>query len=301
MSKTIAWTSIIYRPFWLGIIALLWLISSPAWALCNNPVLSPSSVVSNPAGGSGGPSEIITAINVSVTCNTRNETFTLTVDASSFTSMIGSDPQLRVKMIFYKDAAKQSDIFNSTPITGKHTSGTVGTVTITIYAVLNGQYLGNDGIWTDGFFLGNGNFNVTGRGKITSGSTVSAFTFNQSGTVVASCSVNSPSVDFGTFQSGTKPEAPVKLSVLCSQGTTYRISQPSATPVVISGQTRGYAYVIAPSGTPLVDQTITTRASLGFPIADDYQSKIRLEGLTRGSPIVGAGSFTTVIPVLVSY
>jgi hypothetical protein len=157
------------------------------------------------------------------------------------------------------------------------------------------------GLWSDTFFVGNGNFNVTGTGKVTSGATVSAFSFNQSGAVVATCSINNPSVDFGTFQSGTKPEAPVKISVLCSQGATYRISQPVATPVVISGQTQGYAYVIAPSGTPLVDQAIITRANLNFPYTDDYQSKVRLEGLTRGTPIVGAGSFTTVIPVVVTF
>lgn len=281
-------------------LVLLAFVSAPAWALCNNPSLSPSSVISNPAGGSSGPQSVVTPINITVTCNTRNETFSITVDSEAFTSSVGTDPDIRVALRFYKDSARQEPIFSSS-VAGKYTSGGVGTITTTIYAELVGQYKNEIGTWTNTWLLGNGNFNVSASGKVTSGASVSAFNFNQSGAVVATCSVNNSSVDFGTFKSGTSPEAPVTFSVQCTQGATYKVSQPSATPVVISGQNKGYAYVIAPSGIALVDQPITNKAGPGFATPYSFPSKVKIEGMTRGSPIVGAGSFTTVIPIQVTY
>lgn len=263
-------------------------ISTYAKADCTSPVVSPSTITTNPQGGTAG---INLTATLTMSCGARDP-YILSTTQSSFTGSVNGVAN-RISAAFYTDSTYSTNLF------GNSTSGanrnTAGTLTVTLYIKLRGPSAGDN-------FAGNGPYSFPVTFNVKSNTTTSTLTITLNGTVQGSCAFSNPTVtyDFGTVQSGTNPVKTVSVLAMCTQGVNYLLSETGNTKISIAGNVVGTAWLFAGS--------TTTQAIADTPVSGigdgTYKFNpltIRLDGPSRGTPIVGSGSFTGTFTLTLTY
>lgn len=266
------------------VVGLLALLPISSRAACTTPVLSPATMTASPASGSF---EVITAFTLTINCAAR-DTYTISADVT-YAETTTSTGNAKVRTSFYRD------LNGATPLFGSPLGGTapnrVGAVPVTLYSKLSGD---------TSKFSGSGTYTVQISGKVVSGGITSPFTLTRSGTIVPSCAMLATSAPFSTVPSGTNPVYNTTSYITCSKAVAYTVSQQGGSPVIINSATVGYAWVFADSATTqaIADTPIS---SVGTGEGQFTQFYIRLDGITRNTPITAQGNFSGSIPIIMTY
>ena len=249
--------------------------------------VSPATVSRSPMAGTG---QMVYAVIVSLNCN-AGETYSIASTSPNFNASIGSSG-FSAQGTFYRDPTLSQPLFTS-PATG--TAASFGTVETTIYGVIQGSATG-------GLFNGVGTYSVPLILTITSsGGAPVSLVYIEGGQVQGTCYTNNVIADFGSILSGVAhPIKPVALSLNCTSGLPYSISQPSVALVTIGSITTNTAWVYSDAGgtSPLNTTPIT---GTGSGTAQAINLYVGLSGATISSPIVGVGQISGSLNVVVSY
>lgn len=246
--------------------------------------LNPLNSTRLPLAGNGA---ISFAVELSLDC-AAGESFSITPAAATFTTSVGSSAY-SLQGVFYADAAL-TQALHSNPI--NHTMGAGGTVVTPVYGVLQGE---------SGLFQGMGPYSLEMPLLVTSsaGSPLT-LTHLESGNVQGTCSISNPTVDFGIVSNTANPVHAATLSLNCTQGLSWSLSQSALAAISIgnSSNNTGWIYANADATSPLISVPII---SSGTGMVQDVNLFVGLSGGTQGSSISGTGLISGVIPIVVSY
>lgn len=235
-----------------------------------------------------GASPIAFSVNISLDC-AAGETFSISPTASNFTSPIGVTSYY-AQSIFFKDAALTQPLITN-PAAG--TAAATATIVTTIYGVVQG---------TSSLFQGLGGFNLPMSLTATSsGGAPVSLAYTEAGIVQGTCTANNATADFGNFPAtSAHPIQPVSLSLNCTAGLAWAMTQPAIANVSIGATTTntGWLYADAGGTSPL-----NTTPVLGSGVGGSQNVNLfaGLSGATRSSPIFGTGEVSGTIEFVVTY
>lgn len=235
-----------------------------------------------------GASAIAFAISVSLDC-TGGETYSISPSASNYTSQIGSTGYY-AQSIFFKDAALTQPLFTN-PAAG--TAAATGAIVTTIYGLVQG---------TSSLFQGLGTYNLPMSLTATSsGGAPVSLGYTEAGIVQGTCTANNATADFGNFPATTAhPIQPVSLSLNCTAGLPWSMSQPTIANVSIGATTTNTGWLYGDAGrTSPLNTTPLLGSGVGGP--QNVNLFAGLAGSTISTPISGAGAVVGAIEFVVTY
>jgi len=253
-------------------------------AVAVSPAMTDRTVVS-------GTGQVAFALTISFDCS-GDGVFGVSATSSSFSSQIGSSG-FNAQGVFYKDAALTQPLI-STPATG---STVAGTNSVVIYGVVNG---------TAGQFQGVGTYSLPMNLTVSdinfqNGNSSFSLSHIETGTVQGTCAINNATADFGNFASTTAhPIQPVSLTLNCSSGLPWSMSQPNIAVVSIGSTTTntGRLYQDAGATLPLNTNPVGGTGTGAGQAVNLYAG---LSGATISSPITGNGEVIGSIGFVVTY
>lgn len=276
-----------FRLLWLSILLVVSLtLSANVKADCT---VTSGSTTNLTVSRNSGNTPVTNFVSLMLYCQGR-DAYTVSADTGPQFALIGSGPN-KIRAILNKDTA-QTQLLGS-PITGAK-NNSAGTVEVRIYVRTSGE--------TNSTIIGSGNYSVQLTGTVTSGATVTPYTVTVSGTITATCTIDNASINFGTVQSGTNPIQSVGIGMSCSEGVYYTITQQGGSPIYVDSNIKGYSWVFSDStqSQALADTPLQRIGSTGGA-ASVVTMYVRLDGISRGSPLLGAGVFTSTIPLVLTY
>lgn len=277
----------ILRNIVFGIAAVVCAPSS--WADCINPVVTPSTIVLSPK--TGDP-QIITAVTITLDCQ-PGDGYRFNTNAATFTGNIGSSSASKVAASFHRNASATLALWGSN-IMGSYSGAAPGKATFTVWTKLTSE--------GQTIFDGQGSYSVTLLGQLGSGMQNHPISITHSGTIEGFCSIADSSIEFGDVTSGTNPIYPAQTLINCSKDMIYLISQPTQAPIMFGPEHRGYAWVFNDiSATHALVDTPVQKTGLGRSVGELFEFYVRLDGMTRGTPLYGSGAFSSTIPILITY
>jgi hypothetical protein len=269
--------------------ALLALLGpSLSFAACEPaaPALSPSTITVSAVSGNAGQTYTST---LAVNCY-YGDSGLIYAAQDLYTGAVGSTAGA-LEARAYADAAQTAPLYtNPISVSGTDSSQSPNRINSVIYLRLSGP--------GGGPFASYGAFSLNVPLEIRAASTATA-TLTVSGTIDGACSINNASVSFGSFTNGTQPTRPVSLSLNCTVGLPWSLSQPSIAYVGPgTGATNNTAWIFSSGTTAIYDTPILGTGNGG---SQTINALVGLNGPTRGSNTAGSGTINGSIPVVVTY
>lgn len=235
-----------------------------------------------------GSSPVGAAVQLSLTCGS-GESYSISTSQSAFISSLSSTPG-QVEGAWFRDPSFTLPLYGNM-ISGTG-SGSAAFVT-TLYARMSGA--------SGGAFSGTGSYSLQLPATIvSSGASPITLTLNESGIVKGVCSIGNSVAVFNNVLTGTNPVLPVGISLNCTAGIPWTLTQPTAGTVTIGNEAGNTAWLYSNSlSTSAIN--ITPLAGTGLGRSQIIPTYAGLSGSVMNSPIVGRGVIKGLLTYLISY
>jgi hypothetical protein len=252
------------------------------------PALSPSTI--NTTAVSGNAAKVLTS-TLSVNCY-YGESGLVYAAQDLYTGAVGSTGNA-LEARLYADAAQTAPLYtNPIAVSGTDSTASPNRINNVLYVRLSGP--------GGGPFTSYGSFSMSIPLELRAAAT-SGITLTVSGTIDGACSINNAAVAFGSFTNGTKPVRPVGITLNCTAGLPWSMSQPSIAYVGPgTGALNNTAWIFSNAGatTAIYDTPII---GTGTGAGQTVSTYVALHGSTRGTNTSGTGTVSGSVPVLVTY